>query len=105
VLVIKSSNPRLRCEAGGVLVLYQFTINKVRYFVKNEYDLIKFSLIINNTCHRKNSARQSEKRFLVLLFNIIFVVDPYGIWTSLKMVLTLLNFNRYRLLKFNGVNH
>ncbi len=37
MLVIKSSNPRLRCEAGGVLVLYQFTINKVRYFVKKKY--------------------------------------------------------------------
>jgi hypothetical protein len=50
--------------------------------------------MINNTCHRKNSARQSEKRFLVLLFNTIFVVDPYGIWTSLKMVLTPLNVKR-----------
>jgi hypothetical protein len=29
--------------------------------------------------------------------------DPYGIWTSLNMVLTPLNVNRYRLLKINGV--
>jgi hypothetical protein len=55
--------------------------------------------MIDNTCHRKNSARQNEKSFLVLLFHIIFVVDRYGIWTSLKMVLTLLNINRYQLLK------
>jgi hypothetical protein len=25
--------------------------------------------------------------------------DPYGIWKSLKMVLTLLNVNHYQLLK------
>ncbi len=53
----------------------------------------------DNTSHRKNSARESEKRFLVLLFNSIFVVDPYDIWTTLKMVLTPLNVNRYRLFK------
>jgi hypothetical protein len=40
----------------------------------------------------------------ILLFHIMFAVnaenyDPYGIWTSLKMVLTPLNVNRYRLLK------
>jgi hypothetical protein len=54
--------------------------------------------MIANTCHRKNSARQSEKRFLVLIFNIIFV-DPYGIWTLLKRVLTPLNVYRYRRFK------
>jgi hypothetical protein len=43
-----------------------------------------------------------------LLFHIMFAVnaenyDPFGIWTLLKMVLTPLNVNRYRLLKINGV--
>ncbi len=65
----------------------------------HEYDLIKFSLMIDNTCHRKNSARQSEKRFFVLLFYIIFVVDPYGIWTLLKLIISPLNVNRYRFFK------
>jgi hypothetical protein len=32
-------------------------------------------------------------------FHFIFVVDPYGIWTLLKMVLPPQNVNRYRLFK------
>jgi hypothetical protein len=32
LLVIKSSNLCLNCEAGGVYVMYQLTINKVRSF-------------------------------------------------------------------------
>ncbi len=59
---------------------------------------------IENNCHRKkiNSAK------LKMTFSYAFpyygcsknsVNDSYGIWTSLKMVLTSLNVNRYRIFK------
>ncbi len=57
-----------------------------------------------DNCHRKNLARQNKTRFFYLLFNNVFVVDPYGIWTSLKRVLKPLNINRYRLLKLTVNN-
>jgi hypothetical protein len=53
----------------------------------------------------ENSARHSKRKrqLLIILFHITFVVnvvnDTYGTWTSLKVVLLLLNVNHYRLLK------
>jgi hypothetical protein len=39
-----------------------------------------------------------------MLVNIIFVVDPYGIWTSFKMILTHVMLTLTNFLKVNGVN-
>jgi hypothetical protein len=62
--------------------------------------------MIDNTCHRKMSARENEKRFLIVLSHIIFVYSKSSWYTDIiKNVLTLLNVDRHRLLKVNGVNH
>jgi hypothetical protein len=54
--------------------------------------------MIENTCHRKKFSTAKLKTIFNYTFQI-FVEDPFDIWTSLKMVLTPLHINRYRLYK------
>jgi malate synthase len=89
-------------------------------------------MIKENTCHRKKSARpvnaltqnihdkrqhlsqkknqlgKVKRQLLVVLFHIRFAVnainDSYGIWPSLKMVLTPLNVTVTDFGKVYGVN-
>jgi hypothetical protein len=58
---------------------------------------------MENTCHRKKNQLGEVKDDLAILFHFTFAVNAvngsYGIWTSLKMVLTPLNINGYQLFK------
>jgi hypothetical protein len=57
--------------------------------------------MIETTCHRKKFGSAKLKTIVDFTFPYytVFVVDPDGIWTSLKMVLTPLNITHYRLFK------
>jgi hypothetical protein len=64
--------------------------------------------MMENTCHRKKISSAKLKMVFSYTFPFYVAVNAvngsYGIWTSLKMVLTPLNVNRYHFLKVNSVN-
>jgi hypothetical protein len=50
--------------------------------------------MIHNICDRRNFSWAKLKTIFNHTFPYLFVVDPYGIWTMLKMLLMPLNSNR-----------